>query len=296
MNKYISEWLITHFPVPEPESSYMAYNLIRSLPPMNHGRWLPAPIKLYNKAIYHSRRQIMLQDIFNALSSGASQGGNQPQAGNQSQAGGDLLSGLLGSLMGGQSGAVAPSTANQAGNQSQAGGEDLSGLLGSLLGGQVGGTPQGGAMQAGNQPQTSGGELSGLLGSLLGGQTSGATAAGGQAGMNPIMNLVGSGQNPMVNMLIQPVVDQIAQKLGISPAIAMMVVTFAVHYMLSNHGNKVAKGEDISGVLEQHSSQDYLHSTGISQQLANQTGLKPAVAANALSEVFKLLGAPSPSN
>jgi hypothetical protein len=49
-------------------------------------------------------------------------------------------------------------------------------------------------------------------------------------------------------------------------------------------------------VLQQHTNQDYLHSTGISKELANQTGLKPAVAANALSQVFQLLGAASPTN
>jgi len=152
----------------------------------------------------------MLQDIFNALSNGAPQGGNQPQAGNQPQTGGDLLSGLLGSFMGGQAGGTAPAT----------------------------GVP------GGNPPQTDGGDLSGLLGSLMGSQTGGAVpAVEGQAGGNPLMNLVSSGQNPMVNMLIQPVVDQIAPKLGISPAIAMTIVTFVVHYMLSNHGPKLAIGE-----------------------------------------------------
>ncbi len=195
--------------------------------------------------------------------SGASQGGDQQQAGNQSQAGGDLLSGLLGSLMGGQTGQAAPSAGNQ----------------------------------AENQPQTGAGELSGLLGSLMGGQTGAPTpATGDQTGSYPLMNLVGSEQKPMLNLLIQPVVDQIAVKLGIPPAIAMTVVTFAVHYMLSNHGTKLANGEDMSGVLQQHTSQDYFHSTGISKELASQTGLKPAAAADALSEVFKLLGAPSPSN
>jgi hypothetical protein len=110
------------------------------------------------------------------------------------------------------------------------------------------------------------------------------------------MNLIGSGQNPMLNMLIQPVVDQIAIKLGIPPAIALTVVTFAVHYMLSNHGTKLANGEDMSGLLQQHTNQEYLHSIGVNKELASQTGLKPDMAANALSEVFKLLGASSPSN
>lgn len=45
------------------------------------------------------------------------------------------------------------------------------------------------------------------------------------------MNLVGSGQNPMLNMLIQPLVDQIAQKLGIPDTLAMAAVTFAIHYL-----------------------------------------------------------------
>ncbi|MGA2490005.1 MAG: hypothetical protein ABSF99_07425, partial [Anaerolineales bacterium] len=210
------------------------------------------------------------------------------------QSGGDLLSGLLGAVMGGQASTAASTTGNQVSNQSQSGAGELSGLLGSLLGGQTGGTTQATGSQVANQSQSGGGEFSGLLGSLLGGQTGATTAAvGSQTTSNPIMNLVSSGQNPMVNTLIQPVVDQIAQKMGISPSIAMTIVTYAVHYMLSNHGTKLAKGEDISGVLQQHTNQDYLHSSGLSKQLANQTGLKPAAAASALSEVFKLLGTSS---
>jgi hypothetical protein len=202
----------------------------------------------------------MLQNIFNVLASGASQATNQPQSSNPSQsAGGDMLSGLLGSLLGG----AAPAAPAQPVNQPQSGADEISSLLGSLLGGQT--------------PVQS-------------------PAATNPVNTNPLANLVGSGQNPMLNMLIQPVVDQIAAKLGISPAIAMTVVTFAVHYMLANHGTKLAKSEDLSGVLEQHTNQDYLHTAGISKELASQTGLKPAVAANALSEVFKLLGTTAPAN
>jgi hypothetical protein len=232
----------------------------------------------------------MLQDIFNALAGGAAQGNNQQQAGNQPQAGGDLLSGLLGSLMGGQTGGQVPAS----GSQPQTGGGELSDLLGSLMGaGQTGGSGQGT-----NQAQTGGGELSGLLGSLMGGDQTGGTSAGmgAQTGSNPLMNLVSSGQNPMVNSLIQPVVNQISGKLGIPPAIAMTVVTFAVHSMLSNHATKLANGEDMSGVLQQHTNPDYLHTNGMSKELASQTGMKPAAAAGALSEVFKLLGGSSPSN
>jgi hypothetical protein len=238
----------------------------------------------------------MLQDIFGALMNGASQAGNQQPAGDQAQTGGDVLSGLLGSLMGGQTGGAAPQTGGQSANQQQSVGNELSGLLGSLMGGLSGGT-QASGNQAVDPQQSGAGELSGLLGSLLGGQTNAsAPAMGGQAAGNPIMDLIGSGQNPMVNMLVQPVVDKIAVKLGISPTIAMTIVTFAIHYMLTNHGTKLANGEDTSGILQQHTNQDHLHSTGLSKELASQTGLQPNVAANALSEVFKLLGAPSTSN
>jgi hypothetical protein len=232
----------------------------------------------------------MLQDIFNALASDASQGGAQSQAGNQPQAGGDLLSGLLGSLISG-------GTSGQAAGQSQAGGDLVSGLLGSFMGGQSGGGMPAGAGQMPNQPQAGGDLVSSLLGSFMAGQTGGAMpAGGGQVGSNPMMNLVSSGQKPMVNSLIQPAASTISQKLGVSPEIGMMVVTFAVHYMLSNHGTKLVNGEDISGVLQQHTNQNYLKSAGISKELANQTGLKPQAAANALSEVFKLFGAGSRSN
>jgi hypothetical protein len=263
----------------------------------------------------------MLNDILSALVGGATQGNIQQQASNQSSGGGDLLSGLLGSLMGGQTSAAPTPTGNQAdtggdalsgllgsllgggqtssapmqtGNQATTGGDALSGLLGSLMGG---GQTSSAPMQTGNQATTGDDAISGLLGSLLGGQTGGmGTQTGNQPVGNGLLNLVTSGQNPMLNSLIQPVVDQIANKIGIPPAIAMTVVTFAIHYMLSNHGTKVVKGEDISGVLQQHTSPKYLQSTGISQQLASQTGMKPKAAANALSEVFKLLGTSSPTN
>ena len=99
-------------------------------------------IKSKSESIIKSSTQVRkgkacYRHIFYALWGGAAQAGNQQQAGNQPQAGGDLLSGLLGSLMGGQTGG--PAT----GSQPQAGGGELSGLLGSLMGeGQTGGSGQ----------------------------------------------------------------------------------------------------------------------------------------------------------
>ncbi|HTX90856.1 MAG TPA: hypothetical protein VMC09_06530 [Anaerolineales bacterium] len=146
------------------------------------------------------------------------------------------------------------------------------------------------------QSQAGGDALSGLLGSFMGGQAGGAAPAmGSQTGSNPLMDLVGSGQNPVLNSLIQPAVDRIAQRLGVPPQTAMTAVTYAAHYMLANHGARLANGEDISSLLQQHTSQDYLHSAGLSKELAQQTGMHPDAAANALSEVFKLLGSSSPA-
>ncbi len=269
----------------------------------------------------------MFNAILNALVSGATQTGAAPQANTPSQPEGDLLTGILGSLMGGQ--ADATGIQNQVPQQSQptsqgdmmtdllgaflGGGQTggsapavsqpqadlqgdlMSGLLGSLLGGQTGSTGQSTGYQAAQQaqPASQGDLMSGLLGSLLGGQ---APAAPQQSNTNPLLGLVTSGQNPMLNSLIKPVVDKIAVKLGIPPAIAMTVVTFAIQYMLSSQGKQVARGEDLSGVIQQYSDQKYLRTAGLSKELAQQTGLKPKVAASALSEAFLLLGADSPSN
>lgn len=193
-----------------------------------------------------------------------------------------MLTGLVGSLLGGQTG----------GGQSQASGQGdlMGGLLGAMLGGQTGS-----AQSQQVQPQAD--LVGGLLGSLLGGQTTSAgNATSQQTGGNPLAGLVTSGQNPMLNSLIQPVVNQISEKLGISPAVAMTVVTFAVQYMLSNHGNKVARGEDLSGVIQQHTDHKYLRTAGLGKELAAQTGLKPRVAETALSQAFLLLGDSVPSN
>lgn len=186
----------------------------------------------------------MLQDIFSALASGASQSGNS-----QSQSGEDLLSGVLNTLLSG-------STSTASNNN----------------------TAQSGADELGN-----------LVGSLLGGQSSSATA-GSQTGSNPLSDLVSSGQNPLINSLIQPVVDQVAAKLGISPEIAMAAATFAIHYLITTQGSKLANGENLSGLLDQHTSQDYLHSAGLTKTFASQNGINTATAANVLSEVFKMLG------
>jgi hypothetical protein len=182
---------------------------------------------------------------------------------------------------------LASSTTQSGSGQAQSGNDMLSSVLGSLLSGsQTGNTT--------STTQNGGDELSSLIGSVLGGMsntTSTANSTSGQTSSNPLLDLVSSGQNSAVNSLIQPVVDQVATKIGVDPQLAMAAATFAVHYLLTNHGSTIANGGNLSNVLDQHTNQDYLQSSGLSKTFASQNGVSTATAANTLSEVFKLLGA-----
>lgn len=205
----------------------------------------------------------------------------QPQS-----TGGEVVN-LVESLLGG--GQTSPSNSQQ----QNVGGEALN-LVESLLGGSQ--TPT-----TGGQTQSTGDEVGNLIGSLLGGTQTAAqtTATSGQAvtssGQNAsgnildgILNVV---QSPAASTFIQPVVDNIANKLGIPPATALTVVTFAIHYLATNHGAKIANGEDMSSILQQHSNANFIQTNNISNQLAKKTGLDSQTAAKAMAETFKMLGA-----
>ena len=147
------------------------------------------------------------------------------------------------------------------------------------------------------QSQSTGGEVENLLGSLLGGSQA-TTTTGGQAitpasqnasedVLGMILNVV---QSPQTSSFVQPIVNKVATKLGIPPATALTVVTFVIHYLATNHGTKIANGEDINGVLTQHSDANFIQTNNIANQLAQKTGLDSQTSAQAMSEVFKLLG------
>jgi hypothetical protein len=214
-----------------------------------------------------------LDSLGSLLSGGASQRAGAPQG-----TGG--LGGLLNSLLGG-------SASQGAG----AGGDLLSTLLG-------GGASQGaggagdllstllgvGASQGAGAPQSSGG-----AGSLTGAQAGGSGALSG----NPILG---------------PIVDGLAQKMGLPPALAEMVVGFVLSRLLSGQagatgatgqgnrmGMEVGEGSsELSGIVQRLNSGQgldarYLHSTGLPQQLAEQTGLDLHTATGSLQHVFEML-------
>jgi hypothetical protein len=146
-----------------------------------------------------------------------------------------------------------------------------------LIGGLLGGT---GGQQQGQQPGGLGdlmGLLEGVMGSQGGGSTSMSTA-------DPIM------------MLLQPYVKQLATKMKISPEIAMIVASFAVHKLLSHHptSNRNSNSFNLDDLLQQMGSggvdTGMLQSSGMISELSRQTGLDEATAAKSLNTALTMFG------
>ncbi len=159
---------------------------------------------------------------------------------------------------------------NQASGAQGAGGEqpDLGSLLGAL----------GGGAQGGGDP------LAGLLGGLLG---------GGQTGAGPI-----AGSGSPLEALIRP----FAEKLGLSPQMAGMVVTFLMNALLSGkmagRGGAAAPtgpagmdlGDAIAGFGGSKPTRSSAAGQSLAQQLSQETGLDEQTAARSIDEFVNLLG------
>src|SRR5512143_3355905 len=199
-----------------------------------------------------------MEDLMKALMQSAMQ--SQPQAAPQQPAGGDALSQVLGGLMGG---------GQQAMPQQSTGGDMLSQVVGSLLGGAA---------------QQGGGTGDALLGALEG-------IIGGQPGTGQALpmnqgNFSTGAANPAM-MLLQPVVNQVAAKLNISPQIATVVASIALHYLLSSHpSTKPNAPLNLGGVMQQMASggvsQGTLRNSGMLQDVMSATGLNKQQALQTL--------------
>jgi hypothetical protein len=206
-----------------------------------------------------------LSQALGGLLGGGQQGGS-PQGG----AGGDMLSQALGGLMGG----------GQQGGSAQAGGGDM---LSQVIGGLLGGGQQGGG--------------AGGIGQLLGGlqQIIGGTPGTGQqlplGGGNTSM-----GSNDPIMGLLQPVVNQLAAKAGISPQIATIIASIAVHYLLQSHPNTPgASPLNLGSVMQTLASggridQQTLQSSGIVNDVMQATGMDQPQAVRSLTTTFDVLG------
>jgi hypothetical protein len=201
-----------------------------------------------------------MEDILKVLmQSAASQ---QPQ---QQSTGGDAMSQMLGGLLGGQT-------------QGGAGSDIVGQVIGGLLGGQ----------------QNTG---SSGVGSLLGGlqQIIGGTPGTGQQlplGGNP----AALGSNDPIMSLLQPVVNNVAAKLGISPQIATVVASIALHYLLQSHPNTPgASPLNLGGVMQALSSGRTISPTALQQSgmvndVMQATGMDEQQALRSINTTFGVLG------
>ena len=160
------------------------------------------------------------------------------------------------------------------------------GIPGSMLGGSRGG--QAGAM-------------GGLMQALLGGGL-GAGAQG--SGMESIMGaLLGGGDGSVManNPLVEPMAEALVEKLGLSQETAETVAGFALSKLLSGllggsatHGGRSARTESNQIMSQLRSGEGidpgYLSSTGMTQELVDQTGLDPETAERSLQEALEKLG------
>jgi hypothetical protein len=223
-------------------------------------------------------------------------------------AGGDALGSILGSLLGGGGASSAPAQG--------AGGDALGSILGSLLGG--GGGSSAPAQGAGGDP------LGSILGGLLGGETpsspptraksssrassSKSTKSAPPSGADPIGSILGGllgvdtgggasaiAGNPIANVFVKPIADALAKKTGMQPGLAQVVVVFALTTLLSAGTAKATKSFKPTDLVNRLAtdgtvSQKYLKDSGLVAQLAQQSGLDQATAAQGLQQAFMALG------
>ncbi len=197
-----------------------------------------------------------MEDIMKALMQ-TSTGSQQPTGGG---AGADLLSQAIGGALG-----------------SSGGGGGLGGLLSGLLGG--------GQQQAG-APATQ------MLGGLE--QIIGGTPGSGQLPMNTgSLNM--SANSPLM-ALLQPVVNQLAAKAGISPAIATVVTSIALHYLLQSHPSTPgASPLNLNTVMQTLASggqvnPNTLQKSGIVNDVMQATGMNQQQAVRSINQSFSVLG------
>ncbi len=202
-------------------------------------------------------------DVLGSILGSMMGGGAPAQSG-----GGDVLGSILGSMM---SGGTTPS-----GMPTQSGGSDVLGsILGSMMGG---GAPQGGMPSRGMPASGAGADP---LGTILGGLLGGGMQGGGMGS-----SALGS------NAFLAPIIDAIANKLGIDPKIAQVIVGFALSALMSGALGGGNQQFDSAGLVARVSSgkpitQKYLKESGLLSELTAQTGLDQKTAAKSLQQVFQ---------
>jgi hypothetical protein len=159
---------------------------------------------------------------------------------------------------------------------SQQGTDSMTDLIGSLLGGgqpQV--TPQGSGSQQGGL-----GDMLGVLEMVMGNQS-------GQSNLTT---------NDPIMALLQPYVKQLANKMNISPEIAVVVISFVVHKLLSHHptSGRDSNSFNLDDMFQQMSQGNVdpslLQSSGMVRELSRKTGLDEATTEQSLQLALGLVG------
>jgi hypothetical protein len=175
-------------------------------------------------------------------------------------------------------GQQAPTGGQQSSGQQGGGQMDLGGLLGALGGGGAGGGQIG-------------------LGSLLGALGSGG-AGGGQLDLGNLLGALGGGAGG--GSPFDALAGPLAEKLGISPQIASMVIMFLANALLGGKAGSRSGGVDtdsaanLNDVVKMLNSgqidSEALQGNQLVQDLSQQTGLDQQTAARSIGAVVDMLG------
>ncbi len=172
----------------------------------------------------------------------------------------------------------------QQGSSSQ-GSDPMTDLIGGLLSGTQNQShaPIAPASYQQQQQQPSGGlgDMMGLLETVMGGNQGSSS----QSSMsNPVM------------MLLEPYVGKLAKKANIPPEIAMIVVSFVAHKLLSHHptSGRDSSSFDLDQLLGQMGSgkidKNIYETSGMVNEISKSTGLDPATASKTLDAAFGMFG------
>jgi hypothetical protein len=172
-----------------------------------------------------------------------------------------------------------------------------------------------GLMQSANQPQgqAEGSDpLSQALGGLTGGGSPGNNQGdqmlgalegiiGGRPGTGkPLPRNASNASNPgqagggAVMSVVQPIADRVAEKVGISPQVATVVSSIALHYLLASHPSTSAKAPmDFGSTMQELKSgglqPDTLRNSGMLNDVTQATGLDQNKALRSLNTAFGTL-------
>jgi len=105
--------------------------------------------------------------------------------------------------------------------------------------------------------------------------------------------LGGNSARTQSNPLVAPIANMLSEKLGISPAIAGIIINYALSALLSRgkkQPGQAGRGQQDQGFdLDDLLEGDFAWSSGMAQQLSSQTGMSEDDAAYGLQEAMMLL-------